>query len=133
MSADSHRSVAVRATDTGSDGQTGRDRLCTIEFSEIPHFMRYLYYLNCAMMALSAVLTVVLAVVCLIYVLYLGREPQLQDELRFLFVTTGLFGVMAVGGVIAVLGQHRSRPWHWAGLGLWVGALTLALRLFAPA
>ncbi len=121
MSADSHRSVAVRATDTGSDGQTGRDRLCTIEFSEIPHFMRYLYYLNCAMMALSAVLTVVLAVVCLIYVLYLGREPQLQDELRFLFVTTGLFGVMAVGGVIAVLGQHRSRPWQ------------LALRLFAPA
>ncbi|MBV62667.1 hypothetical protein [Abyssibacter profundi] len=95
--------------------------------------MRYLYYLNCAMMALSAVLTVVLAVVCLIYVLYLGREPQLQQELRLLFVTTGLFGVMTAGGVVAVLGQHRGRPWHWGGLLIWSGTLALTLSLFAPA
>lgn len=95
--------------------------------------MRYLYYLNCAMMALSAVLTVVLAVVCLIYVIYMGQEPQLQDELRLLLITTGLFGVMTAGGVAAVIGQRKQRHWHWAGLLIWAGALTFAIQLFAPA
>ena len=46
--------------------------------------MRYLFYLNCAVMALAAVLATVLAVVCLIYVVYLDREPQLGEELGFL-------------------------------------------------
>ncbi|WP_348672988.1 hypothetical protein [uncultured Abyssibacter sp.] len=94
--------------------------------------MRYLFYLNCAVMALGAVLATVLAVVCLIYVLYLDREPQLADELGFLVMTTLIFTVTTAGGVIAVIGQHRKRAWHWAGLVLWLGSLGLAIQLFSP-
>ena len=94
--------------------------------------MRYLFYLNCAVMALAAVLATVLAVVCLIYVVYLDREAQLGEELGFLVTTTVIFTVTTAGAALAVVGQYRKRPWHWAGLALWLASIGLVVRLFSP-
>lgn len=94
--------------------------------------MRYLFYLNGAVLALGSVLSLVLGVVCLLYWIYLDREPQLADEMRLLIITTAIFTWIAGSALVAVLGQRRQQPWHWAGLLAWMAGFALIGLIFAP-
>lgn len=94
--------------------------------------MRYLFFVNCAVMGLGAVLALVLGVVCLLYVIYMGREPQLANEMRLLMLTTGIFAWIFAGGLVAVIGQRRRAAWHWAGSLAWLAGFGLIVQIFAP-
>lgn len=98
--------------------------------SEMGAGMKYWLGLNWAIAALSAVMALVMAVVCLIYGLYLGDEPTLEDEFPLVVAAFILFTVVAGLVGAALWGFYRQRRWAWGADVAAIAAVGLVVLFF---
>lgn len=84
--------------------------------------MKSLQIFNAVMLALAAAFAVTMGVVALIYAVYLGSEPRLQEDWPAVLAVTEVFGALTVMAALTFHAQRRSKSWRWIAQGMMVAS-----------
>lgn len=94
--------------------------------------MRPLAVLNAILFGSAAAITFGLCAVLIIYLVLLGRHPQLGEELIPLLRSSGMFAALSVASGLSLYGTLKRLNWRWtAQLAMWI-TLGLTIAFYWP-
>jgi len=95
--------------------------------------VKYVLYLDAALLALGAVMAVTLAVVCLLFAVYYDVSLEIRRDLSSLVVVTAAFAGLTVVAAAATWSVWKQRRWRWPAQAALVAAVPLIARVVEAA